>query len=315
MSRHHEWYRDQWNEFLGRPEYRWRWYNVRWHGLPSATPNPSLWPPLELAVQSGLLGPADPETYPYAEFSMLHAFNRKIHRRFVQSIRFINEITPYFDMLHLGEPLGVNGLGINTPTTHAIHSPVGGLDAVTRYTRYEAKERNDASLGFVANVLEAHDVMERNIATHFFAWLTNYQGGDLEDFQHHMRIGQRGAEFLRICEVIRIPRMEVIGVAESIANFSGYSDALLESELHAWHDFAGLLRQLNNEQGTDSTWPSAMVNEVIDFVTEHIVALVDAVEIRKETYARNRHEYNEAHYQALSSLSESTGISIGEDYD
>jgi len=180
MSRHHEWYRDQWNEFLGRPEYRWRWYNVRWHGLPQATRNTSLWPPLELAVRSGLLGNTDPMEHPNFEFGMLHAFNRKIHGRFVRSISFITDITPYFDLLRLEEPLGVDGVGINTATSHAITDKLGGT---LQLTRFSARKLLDISLDIIIKALDFHDAMEQKIASYFFAWLTDYKSGDLEDFQ------------------------------------------------------------------------------------------------------------------------------------
>ena len=309
MSRHHEWYLDQWNEFLGRPEYRWRWYNVRWHALPQAARNPSLWPPIELAVRSGLLGGyADPMEHPNIEFGLLHAFNQKIHGRFVQSISFVTDITPYFESLHLEEPLGVDGVGINTPQSHAITDKLGGT---SKLTRFEARKRLDASLDVINKVFGFHDVMEQKIATYFFAWLTDYKGGDLEDFQRKLNIGRAGAEYLQICELVRIPIFGVDGAAITIAEHSTFRDELIEEEIEAWGDFERALYGIDRERADDPTWPSDTVRSLLKFSEEHQSVLSEAMSIRRASYAKYRRDSEEA----LSDLEESVGISIREDYE
>ena len=309
MSRHHEWYRDQWNEFLGRPEYRWRWYNERWHGLPQTAHNPSLWPPIELAVRSGLLGGyADPMEHPNFEFGLLHAFNRKVHGRFVQAIKFITDITPYFDLLRLEEPLGVDGVGINTPQSHAITDKLGGT---SKFTRFEARKRLDASLDVINRVLGFHDAMEQKIASYFFAWLTDYKGGILEDFQIKMRIGTDGSAFMRICELTRIPIFGIDGAAITIAEQSTFRDESIEEEMEAWGDFERALYGIDRERADDPTWPADTVRSLLKFSEDHQSVLSEAMGIRRATYAKYRRESEEA----IAGLADSAGISIQEDYE
>jgi hypothetical protein len=308
MSRHHEWYRNQWNEFLGRPEYRWRWYNVRWHGLPQAARNPSLWPPLELAVRSGLLGKTDPMEHPNFEFGMLHAFNRKIHGRFVRSISFITDITPYFDLLRLEEPLGVDGVGINTATSHAITDKLGGT---LQLTRFSARKLLDISLDIIIKALDFHDAMEQKIAPYFFAWLTDFKSGNLEDFQRKMNIGRAGAEYLRVCELVRIPIFSVDGVAITIAEYSGFRDESIQEEMEAWREFKQALYELTREHADVATWPSDTVKLLLNFSEEHQSVLSEALSIRRATYAKYRRESEEA----LVDLEDDAGISIQEDYE
>ena len=309
MSRHHEWYRDQWNEFLGRPEYRWRWYNERWHGLPQTAHNPSLWPPIELAVRSGLLGGyADPMEHPNFEFGLLHAFNRKVHGRFVQAIKFITDITPYFDLLRLEEPLGVDGVGINTPQSHAITDKLGGT---SKFTRFEARKRLDASLDVINRVLGFHDAMEQKIASYFFAWLTDYKGGILEDFQIKMRIGTDGSAFMRICELTRIPIFGIDGAAITIAEQSTFRDESIEEEMEAWGDFERALYGIDREHADDPTWPADTVRSLLKFSEDHQSVLSEAMGIRRATYAKYRRESEEA----IAGLADSAGISIQEDYE
>ena len=308
MSRHHEWYRDQWTEFLGRPEYRWRWYNVRWHGLPQAARNPSLWPPLELAVRSGLLGNTDPMGHPNFEFGMLHAFNRKIHGRFVRSISFITDITPYFDLLRLEEPLGVDGVGINTATSHAITDKLGGT---LQLTRFSARKLLDISLDIIIKALDFHDAMEQKIASYFFAWLTDYKGGSLEDFQINMRIGTAGSAYMRICELIRIPIFGIDCAAITNVGHSTFRDESIEEEMEAWGEFERALFGLDREHADDSTWPTETVQLLLKFSQEHRSDLSEAMGIRRATYAQYRRESEEA----LAGLEDIAGISIQEDYE
>jgi hypothetical protein len=246
--------------------------------------------------------------HPHFEFGMLHAFNRKIHGRFVRSINFITDITPYFDLLRLEEPVGVDGVGINTPQTHAITSKLGGTITLTRF---DARKHLDTSLDVINHVLVFHDAMEQKIASYFFAWLTNYKGGDLEDFQQKLNIGRAGADYLRVCELVRIPILSVDGVAITIAEHSTFRDESIEEEIKEWVEFERALSGVDQEHADEYKWPSDTVRLLLKFSQEHRSVLSEAMSIRRATYAKYRRESEEA----LSGLEETTGISIREDYE
>jgi hypothetical protein len=308
MSRHHEWYRDQWHELLGKPEYRWRWYNNRWQGLQQGEHNPRLWPALELAVRSGLLGPTGPYDHPHFDLELLHAFNRKVHGNFVRSIAFLWSIAPYSALFRLDLPLGTNGDELNGASSHAVTDRNGGT---AMYTRFEAKNNYEASLDQVAHVLEFHDAFERKIAPYFFAWLTDYKSTRFEDLQHPLVIGKAGADYLRVCEAVSVPTCEITGVANVIAKYSSFRDDFIDDERAAWRDFERNLLELNQDRSMDPTWPSDTVEKLLTFASEHQATLGEAMQVRRDAYAQYRRESEEA----LSSLEESAGISIGEEYE
>ena len=202
----------------------------------------------------------------------------------------------------------MDGVGINTPQSHAIPDKLGGT---SKFTRFEARKRLDASLDVINRVLGFHDAMEQKIASYFFAWLTDYKGGSLEDFQIKMRIGTDGSAFMRICELTRIPIFGIDGAAITIAEQSTFRDESIEEEMEAWGDFERALYGIDREHADDPTWPADTVRSLLKFSEDHQSVLSEAMGIRRATYARYRRESEEA----IAGLADSAGISIQEDYE
>jgi hypothetical protein len=293
---------------LGSPEYRWRWYNFRWSTLRKGRLNQRLWPALELAVRSGLLGSSQILENPAMEIDVFHAFNRKIHGRYVRSIGAVLELLPHNNIFRFDMPLGIDGEGLNTNAVYSVTDANGGT---TKYTRYQANKIISQSIKLIDEVLAFHDELETRIAPHFFLWLCDNRNIRFEDLQSSLPIGKAGNDFLKVCDLVEIPEINhPPKSAVYIAEHLSVRDDEILAERETWSDYEHQLSKAKSDNDS-LVWPTTTVEPLLSFSRGYQSVLNEALLIRREKHR----EYLQDSDDLLSELEEGSGLSHSRDND